>query len=75
MHVFLSGLQVVAVGNLFGVKAHQSLSPDCFHEKYHLTLLVKSHDPGILTRHGDMLVRFSRCSTALPNVWQVVVGL
>jgi len=49
-------LQIHSIAALFGVRAFQSQHPGRFHEKYHLTQLVKRPEAGILTLHGDMLV-------------------
>ncbi|DBA80008.1 TPA: hypothetical protein ACH3X2_007505 [Trebouxia sp. C0005] len=50
--------QIHSIAALFGVRAFQSQHPERFHEKYHLTQLVKRPEAGILTLHGDMLVYF-----------------
>ncbi|DBB01591.1 TPA: hypothetical protein ACH3X1_000239 [Trebouxia sp. C0004] len=50
--------QIHSIAALFGVRAFQSQHPGRFHEKYHLTELVKRPEAGILTLHGDMLVYF-----------------
>lgn len=49
-------LQIHSIAALFGVRTFQSQHPERFHEKYHLTQLVKRPEAGILTLHGDMLV-------------------
>ena len=53
----LLGLQIFSIASLFGVKAQKSSNADRLHEKFHLTELIAQPNAGILTRHGDMLVR------------------
>ncbi len=53
-------LQIHSIAALFGVRTFESQHPGRFHERYHLTLLSKGPEAGILTLHGDMLVSHSR---------------
>lgn len=60
-------MQVHSIAALFGVRTFESQHPGRFHEMYHLTLLSKGPESGILTLHGDMLVSHSCfCKHCLP---------